>query len=245
MIYGNDTRQTIIGQVAGQKEAKRFDINGIDLYLNDQTLVPHPDTFKMAMWANYFIKKHPKITTVADIGTGSGILALLLAKNNPKLTIYATDISAEAIEVAQKNMLIHGLNQRVVLLLNKSGKWLSEFDGKQLSKIDLVISNPPFVGDKKYYSKLFRAKYPEILHEPEKAIRSGDADGLKPFWEIMSKARELKVRYVIFQCAASNTDRLVKMLKRKFKIRVKSLSRGYHESRPIIAELTNSVVCRK
>ena len=86
-------------------------------------------------------KKAP--TRIADIGTGSGCIALALAKELPQAEIHATDISAAALEVARANAARHQLERRIQF---------HEADllaGLQENSFDFVVSNPPYVGNRK------------------------------------------------------------------------------------------------
>jgi release factor glutamine methyltransferase len=81
---------------------------------------------------------------IADIGTGSGCLAIALAKELTEATIYATDISPPALVVAHRNAVRHGAEKRVCFLESDLSRPLATDGGKE-SAFDLIVSNPPYI----------------------------------------------------------------------------------------------------
>src|SRR5207248_4064345 len=78
---------------------------------------------------------------IIDVGTGSGCIALALAKELPQAEIHATDISAEALEIARANAARHRLEQRIQF------HETDLLSGMESGAFDLVVSNPPYVGE--------------------------------------------------------------------------------------------------
>jgi release factor glutamine methyltransferase len=110
---------------------------GLDFIVNRSVLIPRPESELLVEKAIATGKKH-KINKIADIGTGSGAIAISLAVNLPDVTVYATDISARALKVAAQNCRQHGVAGRVVLL---QGDMLEPLPGS----VDLIIANLPYV----------------------------------------------------------------------------------------------------
>ena len=110
---------------------------GLDFHVDTNVLIPRPETELLVEKALELTRKRP-IHTVADIGTGSGAIAVSLAKNLPGLKIYATDISAPALNVTAVNCEKHGVANRVCLL---EGDLLAPLP----EPVDLIIANPPYV----------------------------------------------------------------------------------------------------
>jgi release factor glutamine methyltransferase len=81
---------------------------------------------------------------IADIGTGSGCLAIALAKELPAATVYATDISPAALAVARRNSVLHGVANRVHFLESDLSRPLAAGGAKE-SSFDLIVSNPPYI----------------------------------------------------------------------------------------------------
>ena len=107
-----------------------------------------------------------EIESVLDLCTGSGCLAILAALTFPHAVVDAVDLSADALEVAQRNVGDYALNDRIELIRSNL------FDELDESRYDLIISNPPYVT-----AKSMSALPQEYLREPEMALASG-VDGL-------------------------------------------------------------------
>lgn len=106
--------------------------------VNQHTLIPRPETEELV---DLMIKTYPKDAnfTIVDLGTGSGVIAITLAKHFKNALIYATDISKEALKVAKDNALSHG-----VTIQFYEGDFLEPIIDRKI-KIDLLISNPPYI----------------------------------------------------------------------------------------------------
>lgn len=133
--------------------------------------IPRPETEVLVEKALQFLegikkKNCQQPIIVADIGTGSGNIAISIAKQIKNTFIYATDISELALAVAKDNAQTHGVYQRINFLL---GSLFSPLKDKKLEKkIDLVISNPPYVEKEqiRYLPK-------EVKKEPDFALDGG------------------------------------------------------------------------
>jgi len=136
---------------------------GIDFNINPNVLIPRPETELLVEKAISLAQSHA-ISSIADIGTGCGAVAISLAVNLPGVTIYATDISAPALEVARCNCRKHGVADRIVFL---EGDTLKPLPGP----VDLIIANLPYVGEPD-----LRRGGP-LSYEPALALNGGK-DGL-------------------------------------------------------------------
>jgi release factor glutamine methyltransferase len=135
---------------------------GLDFYVDPRVLVPRPETELIVEEALRLARNCP-VNSVADIGAGSGAIAISLAKNLPQSTrIYATDISAGALEVAGINCLKHGVSERITLL---QGDLLSPLP----EAVDLLIANLPYV------SRGDLAALPFARFEPAGALDGGES----------------------------------------------------------------------
>lgn len=110
---------------------------GLDFIVNRNVLIPRPESELLVSEAIEIIKSR-NITQIADVGTGSGAIAISLAVNVPGVTVYATDVSKRALAVAAKNCRRHGVTDRVILL---QGDMLGPLPGP----VDLIIANLPYV----------------------------------------------------------------------------------------------------
>ena len=137
-------------------------------------LIPRPETETLVTEAIRLGAE--KSVVVADVGTGSGIIAVSLAVNLPRATIFATDISKKALELADLNVTEHQVNDRVHLLY---GDLLSPLP----CQVDLLLANLPYV-----MSTEISGLEPEIrLHEPIEALDGGE-DGLNLVSELLITA---------------------------------------------------------
>ncbi|RZZ89154.1 peptide chain release factor N(5)-glutamine methyltransferase [Pseudoxanthomonas winnipegensis] len=146
----------------------------LDLRVGPATLIPRAETERLVELA---LDRLPADAParVADLGTGSGAIALAIASERPLAQVVATDASAAALEIAQANAREHGLGQvRFV-----HGDWLAPLAGE---RFDLIASNPPYIeaGD----SHLTRG---DLRFEPASALASG-ADGLDDIRRIVAQA---------------------------------------------------------
>jgi release factor glutamine methyltransferase len=117
---------------------------GMDLIVTPAVLIPRPETEHVIETVLDFVGRAPSPARplhIADIGTGSGCIALALAKELPEAEIHATDISAAALEVARANAARHQLESRIQF---READLLAGF---QPNSFDFIVSNPPYVGD--------------------------------------------------------------------------------------------------
>jgi len=113
---------------------------GLDFTVNRDVLIPRPETEFLVERVMAFSRNTPA-PLIADIGTGSGCIAVALAVNIADARIIATDISPSAIEVARANARRHGVEARIEFL---TGDLLAPLAGRE-GAIDILASNPPYV----------------------------------------------------------------------------------------------------
>lgn len=138
---------------------------GLDFYVDSMVLIPRPESELLVELALKHAATSEKCL-IADVGTGSGALVVALAKHLPNAIVYATDVSAEAIEVAAINCRRHGVADRVKL---PQGDLLEPVP----EQVDIIVANPPYVNgdDMLCLPREIRE------HEPRVAL-DGGADGL-------------------------------------------------------------------
>jgi len=145
----------------------RREFYGLDLIVREGVLVPRPETEVLVEECIKRLGRGPRV--VADIGLGSGAIAVALAVNMPEAKIYGTEVSAEALEVARENVARHHVADRVCILPGNLLEPLMDLG----ARFDAVVSNPPYIptGD-------ILSLEPEVrVYEPLKAL-DGGADGL-------------------------------------------------------------------
>jgi release factor glutamine methyltransferase len=110
---------------------------GLDFLVTPATLIPRPETELIVEEALSIVpSEHP--ATLLDIGTGSGCLAVSLARERPAARVVATDLSLEALLVARRNAILHGVSERVRFVRTDLMNALSV-------AADVIVSNPPYV----------------------------------------------------------------------------------------------------
>jgi release factor glutamine methyltransferase len=137
---------------------------GLDFYVDPHVLIPRPESELLVEVALTLAKNRP-LFTIADIGTGCGAIAISLALELPEAKIYATDISASALEVALINCQKHGVADRVYLLQGNLLEPLPE-------PVDLIAANLPYVR-KSQLARMGSARFEPLL------ALDGGSDGME------------------------------------------------------------------
>ncbi|MEM9167816.1 MAG: peptide chain release factor N(5)-glutamine methyltransferase [Planctomycetota bacterium] len=154
---------------------------GLRLRVDQRVLIPRPATETIVEQVLHHCKSRPGFggktgegCLIADIGTGSGAIALALASNLSGARVVATDLSAEALDVASENAELLGLNDRIEFVPGDLLDALTDHPtAGQLGELDFLVSNPPYIPDSEW-----DAVAPNVRnHEPTMALRGG-MDGL-------------------------------------------------------------------
>jgi len=145
-----------------------------DFYINRHTLIPRPES-EMLVELIIQANARKKISSILELGTGSGCISVSLAKELSHSQIVSTDICAKALEVANKNAQHYGVNNVSFI----KSDWFNKLDNQ---KFDCIVSNPPYIREDDPYLG-------ELTFEPSKALVSGD-DGLDAIEIISSNAAE-------------------------------------------------------
>lgn len=186
---------------------------GFMFYCSPDTLIPREETELLVEVALDFIKKKREFEddlTAIDMGTGCGSIAISFAMHSDNTKILATDISASAIEIAQKNVNKFNLQERVSLFC---GDLFSPFHGLGYEeKIDLVICNPPYIPT----ASLTKLS-PEIIdHEPKVALDAG-AFGIAIYRRLISESLSiLKPKGIlVFEIGVGQEKLVARLIERK------------------------------
>jgi len=120
----------------------------LDLFVDGRVLIPRPETEQVVGWALDQIDRlasdvDSRPLVVVDLGTGSGAIALAVATERSRTHVWATDVSAEALEVAGANLSALGRPAGRVRLAQ--GSWFDALPVELRGQVDVVISNPPYV----------------------------------------------------------------------------------------------------
>jgi release factor glutamine methyltransferase len=173
---------------------------GLEFEVTPDVLIPRPETEHVIEVAldrlalREVREGRPQTTSgkglqIADIGTGSGCIAVALAKELPGATIYAVDISLAALEVACRNSINHGFLERISFL---ESNLLDVFSaavpqpGHEPLRFDLIVSNPPYVGRCELNALAREVRE----HEPESALYGGE-EGYELYADLITQAAAL------------------------------------------------------
>jgi len=194
---------------------------GLDLIVSPAVLIPRPETEHVVetvleLVASAGAKQNqdqdqrqragapaPHELRIVDVGTGSGAIALALAKELPTAEIYATDISADALEVARANAARHNVASRIDFRL------ADLLRGLPPASFDFVVSNPPYVGKSEEDSVQLEVR----KFEPRNAVFAG-ATGLEVIERLIPQAREA-IRpggWLVFEISGTIADRVRPLL---------------------------------
>jgi release factor glutamine methyltransferase len=146
----------------------------LELEVGPATLIPRPETELLVELAFARIPAGRPLR-VADMGTGSGAIALAIASERPQARIIATDASADALDVARRNAASHGIGN----VEFRRGDWFAPLAGEIF---DLIASNPPYIAEGDPH-----LAEGDLRFEPDTALSSG-ADGLDAIRSIVGDA---------------------------------------------------------
>ncbi|HEY0191879.1 MAG TPA: peptide chain release factor N(5)-glutamine methyltransferase [Kofleriaceae bacterium] len=149
---------------------------GLPFHVDDSVLVPRPDTETVIEVARQAWPDRKAACRILDLCTGSGAIAVSLAKEYPAAQVIATEISAAAAAVARKNAARNAVAERVEI---RDGDLFAPVDGEQF---DLIVSNPPYVE-----SAVIPTLSLEVRREPRIAL-DGGADGMAFYDRICGEA---------------------------------------------------------
>lgn len=172
----------------------------MDFFVNENVLIPRPDTEILVEEVIEIAEKMEK-PKVLDLCTGSGAIAISIAKNVSSAEVWAIDISEKALEVAKKN----ANNLQAKVKFKKSNL----FNNIHKTKFDIIVSNPPYI--KKADIKLLSN---EVQKEPEIAL-DGGYDGLDFYRKIASQAIDyLKFgSYLCFEIGFDQQEDVTEIIK--------------------------------
>lgn len=154
---------------------------GLDFEVNSNVLIPRPETEELVEWIikeNLNIEKHKELK-ILDIGTGSGCIAISLAKNLPKAQVFAIDVSEGALATAKRNATSNGVS---VTFLHKN---ILETDDL-MQVFDVIVSNPPYVRN----LEKEEIKKNVLDNEPHLALFVEDNDALIFYRKIAELAKK-------------------------------------------------------
>lgn len=183
---------------------KKQEFMGFDFYVDENVLIPQPDTENLVEEVLFIINSiKDKSLKILDLCTGSGAIAISLSKilNSDKILIYGSDISEKALKIAQDNA-IQNCSKVVFLKSNIFNEINNNY------KFDIIVSNPPYIE-----TKTIEELSEEVKYEPHIALDGGE-DGLYFYREIIKDAKKYlnPNGYLAFEIGYNQKKQVEKLL---------------------------------
>ncbi|MBR3892511.1 MAG: peptide chain release factor N(5)-glutamine methyltransferase [Alistipes sp.] len=175
---------------------------GMDFEVSDAVLIPRPETEELVDW---IASEVGDSASILDVGTGSGCIAIALSRAVRSSSVWALDISADALAVARRNGAKYAPDVRFV-----EGDALSDFSALFAEEFDVVVSNPPYIPDSD--SRLMRRNVTD--YEPHTALFVPDNDPLLFYRSIARTALKMlkaegKLYFEIYESLADEMQRML------------------------------------
>lgn len=180
----------------------------IDFKVDKNVLIPRPETEHLVETVIEFIEENNiENPLIADVGTGSGAIAVSLAYHVPSVRVLGVDISPEALKVAKENAERYNLRDRVKFL---KGSYLEPIKEKGFSP-NIIVSNPPY-----FKKEDFDGLQPEVEYEPRLALDGGNS-GYEAYQQIISQSEILVPGGLLaFEVGEGQAAEVASLMKNKF-----------------------------
>ncbi|MFB9054289.1 peptide chain release factor N(5)-glutamine methyltransferase [Formosa undariae] len=166
---------------------KSTEFFGLEFQVNNAVLIPRPETEELVAWIiESGLDKIKEPLRILDIGTGSGCIAIAVAKHFENANVFGVDISEDAIGVAKHNAELNNVTVNFIQadILNVDPTLVSDFS----LPFDIIISNPPYVREQ----EKLQMKANVLNHEPHQALFVEDHDPLK-FYKVISEFAKINL----------------------------------------------------
>ncbi len=197
--------QKVINGIPVQYITNKQEFMGLKFYVDKNVLIPQPDTEILVEHVIEYCNNINYSLKILDLCTGSGAIAISLAKYIKNANIYATDISENAIEIANKNAKIN----KVGINFIKSDM----FENIEEKDFDIIVSNPPYIK-----TSVISTLSNEVKNEPYIAL-DGGKDGLKFYNIIYEKAEKYMNRngIIFLEIGYDQKENIMNIFKKKYR----------------------------
>lgn len=190
--------EQLINGIPLQHITHRQEFMKMDFYVNSNVLIPRPDT-EVLVEEVIQIAKKINAKKILDLCTGSGAIAVSLAKHIENSQITAIDISREALKIAELNAKRHQVDKQIVFLQSNL------FEDLPQEKYDIIVSNPPYIK-----REIIKTLDQEVQKEPYIALDGGN-DGLDFYRKIIHQSYEF-LKYRGYLCLEIGYDQKVDVI---------------------------------
>jgi release factor glutamine methyltransferase len=183
-----------------------WEFYGLDVNIDPAVLIPRPETELLIEQALAWLRDHPDRRRAADIGTGSGCIAVTLAKLIPDLHVTATDISPKALQIARTNAEKHHVAERISLV--KSDLLPNE---KSDADFDLICANLPYIPTETLHALKVYGREPTLALD-------GGPDGLDLIRSLLAQAPRRLTRggLLLIEIDSSHSDGAISLAREAF-----------------------------
>ncbi|MBI2099020.1 peptide chain release factor N(5)-glutamine methyltransferase [Candidatus Uhrbacteria bacterium] len=170
-----------IAYIVGEKE-----FFGLKFFVNKNVLIPRPETELLVEEAIREFQISDFRFQIFDIGTGSGTIAVALAKNLPEAKIIATDISSAALKIARANARRHGVSKRIKFVKTNL---LPQIPNSRFQIPTLIVANLPYLS-----TRVWKNAMPDVKNFEPKTALLGGADGLDLIKKLLAQIKARNIR---------------------------------------------------
>lgn len=178
---------------------------GRKFFVDNSTLIPRPET---ELLVNEVLKlaKNIQNPKILDIGTGTGCIPITLVVENPEIEAHSVDISVDALQIAQKNVLLHNVFEKVKL---KQSDLFENVD----DEYNIIVSNPPYIPLKDKESLQVEVRD----FDPASALFTSDDEGIEFYSKIIKSTKDYLIPdgYLLFELGINQAVLVKELLKKQ------------------------------
>lgn len=160
-----------------------WDFMGLRMKVDERAMIPRPETEMLVERVIAELRRNYSCDDellLADVGTGSGAIAIALAVHFPRAKVIATDISERALYLAMENAMLHGVDDRIAFL---HGYLLEPLEAMPHVRLDAIVANLPYISDDEV-----KSLPPEVVNYEPRESWYGGADGLTYISELVEES---------------------------------------------------------